>query len=45
MGNFVFMKVIDGLDHLSEEHSGVIFAEATGLIETVEQFPTLAETR
>lgn len=44
MGYLVFMKVIDGLNHLPEEDSGIIFAEAASLIEAVEQLTSFAET-
>lgn len=44
MSNFAQMKIVNSLDHLSEEYSGIFFAQTALLIEPVEELASFAET-
>lgn len=45
MSDLILMQVVYGLYHLLEHDSGVVFAETTSLIKSVEELPSLAETK
>ena len=45
MGDFIFVEIVDGLDHLLKDYAGIIFAETARLVEPVEEFSSFAETK
>jgi hypothetical protein len=44
MSNFAQMKIVNSLDHLSEQYPGIFFAQAALLIEPVEELASFAKT-
>ena len=45
MGDFAQMQIVDCLDHLFEDDSGILFTKATCLVQSIEQFSSLAQTK
>ena len=43
MSNLLLVKIVNALNHLLEQHSGVTFAETAGLVESVEKLSPVAE--